>query len=595
MLGANPANLCESFFIEIKQFLIPHVLLQWTGGVLFGGQTMCGSVRSTDALRAVHSLFDFKRADFSTLGANPPRHLLLSGPPGVGKTHAVTSVAAHYDIPIHVVHPGVNAYGRLSAAFKAAINKPIEPSEQQAVPKRQPPAAIVFIDELDAVCPAPAEHASSKTSPTVSLLASFLDDTYISHDDERSVDLFVVAATNRPSGVHPALLRTGGFHRHIMLKAPTVSERVDLLCALLPDASIDTLKTVSHRTSGFVAADLSTLCRDARSLCAECCKHKNLNSNEESRNRDHAAGAPCSQHILDSIRNVIPSALRTSLAPRLANTPWDAVAGVVEVKRRLQMAVEWPLVHARTFQKLGLSTPRGILLHGPPGCSKTTLVRAAATAAQAPFLRLTAADVYSSYVGDSERILRDAFAAARAAAPCILFLDEIDAVASKRQLGGSDGSGGVQHRVLSTLLTEMDGVSSANGVLVVAATNRLDMLDDALLRPGRFDDVLHVGLPDVQTRADILDMYSQSMPLGDDVDIATLVEKSRGWSGADLKALCTEAALIAMREVHDLDQDSDEIQVRMHHFSSALQQHTQNKGNQSSEYSALLPISTAIE
>lgn len=534
------------------------------------------NVQSTDALRAVHALLTFSRDDFTALGASPPRHLLLSGPPGVGKTHAVTSIAAHYNIPIHFVLPGANAYGRLSKAFAAAYDEVNRSADRQTAQQRHSRSSIVFIDELDAVCPAPAEHASSTTSPAASLLASCLDSAHVIHDDVTSIDLFVIAATNRPSGVHPVLLRTGRFHRHVTLRAPTVSERLDLLRILLPTVDVDTLQKVSDHTPGFVAADLSALCRDARSSCNEQCDRQDSGNVGESKGQNNGVGTPCSQHLLDAVRNVIPSALRTSLAPRLAHTPWSAVAGVPEVKRRLQMAVEWPLLHACTFQKLGLTTPRGILLHGPPGCSKTTLVRAAATAARAPFLRLTAADVYSSFVGDSERILRDAFAAARAAAPCILFLDEIDSVAGKRQLGVSDGSGGVQHRVLSTLLTEMDGVSSANGVLVIAATNRIDMLDDALLRPGRFDDVLYVGLPDAHTRADILGMYSGSMPLADDVDTAILVEKSEGWSGADLKALCAEAALIAMRQACDPAKEVANIRVYMCHFLLALQQHAQN-------------------
>lgn len=243
------------------------------------------------------------------------------------------------------------------------------------------------------------------------------------------------------------------------------------------------------------------------------------------------------------------------------------------MKKRLQIAVEWPLRYSSTFNRLSLRPPRGILLHGPPGCSKTSLVRAAASHSHASFIRMNGADIYSCYVGEAESILRDAFSLARAAAPSILFLDEIDAIVGKRSLSMVDGNP-VQQRVLSTLLTEMDGIVVANNVLVIGATNRVDLLDDALLRPGRFDEIIKVDLPDENDRMQILQLYTRKLPVADDVDLNYMAGVTNGCSGADLKGLCSEAALRCLREYrhsHALNDDDklseDDIVVNMKHFN----------------------------
>ncbi|KAI0562580.1 AAA+ ATPase [Gracilaria domingensis] len=294
---------------------------------------------------------------------------------------------------------------------------------------------------------------------------------------------------------------------------------------------------------------------------------------------------------MHAFQHVTPSVLRNSASSRVPNMSWDEIGGMHHVKRRLQMAVEWPLRHADTFTRLGLNAPRGILLHGPPGCSKTSLVRAAASQSRAVFIRLSGADIYSCYLGEAERMLRETFATARAAKPSILFLDELDAIVGKRSTDGQVDGNGVQQRVLSTLLTEMDGIASAQGVLVIGASNRIDLLDDALLRPGRFDDILPVQLPDEHERLQILAIHTRTLSLHADVDLAQLAHRTNGHSGADLKAVCTEAGLGAMREAYlkrNKCRSMDPLQglsrdhlpsITMEHFNLAMKQDI-NKGGQ---------------
>jgi transitional endoplasmic reticulum ATPase len=288
-------------------------------------------------------------------------------------------------------------------------------------------------------------------------------------------------------------------------------------------------------TPGFVAADLVQLCAEAFKIAVVGGSDPQLRSSD----------------FMDALRNVRPSLLRGGLSTELIRTSWDDIGGANETKERLRMAVEWPLKHASTYKRLGLTTPRGLLLHGPPGCSKTTLVRAAATASRSNFLHISGADVYSCYLGEAERILRGCFDAARAAAPSILFIDEMDAIVGKRDAGGAqDGGNDVKDRVLSTILTELDGITSCRGVVVIGATNRVDLLDDALLRPGRFDEIVQVGLPGAAERCQILRIHAGRLPLEDDVDLDDVALLLRhGCSGAEIAAVCQEAGLLALREV----------------------------------------------
>lgn len=496
----------------------------------------------TDAVKAVRDFLNTDRRALIALGATPPHALLLTGPPGVGKTKAVQLVAAENSYPIFPVTPGRNVLEQLRRAFNPL----------PAHAERQ--TRVVFLDEVDAICPSRATAKVGHSTRTTALLLSYLDPLPIGRE-RVDYNILVIAATNRPNAIDSGLRRPGRFDLEVTLMPPTAADRYQLLTTLEPMVDTKTLREVSERACGFVAADLVALCRRAREI--------HIASHTEDKNKDWT---PQSEDICAAFARTKASVLRDELSVEVVPCGWESIGGLAEVKKRLQMRVEWPLKHAASFKRLGMKRARGILLHGPPGCSKTSLVRVVASQSGAAFLRLSGADVYSCYVGEAERILREAFGAARAAAPCILFLDEIEAIVGKRGLG--DEGNGVRERVLSTLLTEMDGVVEMEGVLVIGATNRMDLLDGALLRPGRFDDILEVGLPNEEARLEILKICSRGISASDDVDFEEIARKTSGRSGAELKGIVMEAGLRALRECYAQEGEYEtELKVRGRHFA----------------------------
>ena len=379
----------------------------------------------------------------------------------------------------------------------------------------------------------------------------------------RRVRPTVVATTNRPNALDPALRRPGRFDVEIEVPLPSAEQRaaiVALHSRSLPLATDVNLAVVARDAKGYSGADLAGLCREAAMASI---RRAAANETADDGDASSTEMRVTARDFADAASRVGASVVR-GVATELPPTTWDDIGGLEDVKRRLRQAVEWPLRHAEAFARLGLSPPRGILLHGPPGCAKTTMARAAATASGATTVTLAAADVFSKYVGEGERVLRDAFARARRAAPAVLLLDEIDGMVGSRGAGQGDASD-VGARILSVLLTEMDGLEPAgNDVLVVATTNRPEALDAALTRPGRLDLALYVPPPDLEGRLAALRVHARDVPLAADADLEDVARRTERFTGAELRGVVREAAMAALRE------DMNAAEVGRRHLESAL-------------------------
>jgi transitional endoplasmic reticulum ATPase len=479
---------------------------------------------------------------FEKLGIEAPKGVLLYGPPGTGKTLLAKAVAnesnAHF---ISISGPEIMSkfYGeseaRLREIFKEAKEK--APS-------------IIFIDEIDSIAPKREEVTGEVERRVVSQLLSLMDGL------EARGKVIVIAATNRPNAIDPALRRPGRFDREIEIKVPDKRGRLEILQIHTRNMPLDTdvdQDRVAAVTHGFVGADLEYLCKEAAMKCLRrLLPELNLEDEKlapEMLNKLIIIGTDFD----NAIRDIMPSAMR-EVYLESPDVPWTAIGGLEEVKRELQEAVEWPLRYPELYTKLGHSIPKGILLHGPSGTGKTLLAKAVATESEANFIAVKGPELMSKWVGESEKGIREIFRRARQAAPCVVFFDEIDSIASARTgAGGMEGGegiggGGINTRILSQLLTELDGIEQLHGVVVLAATNRVDMIDPALLRPGRFDKIIFVPKPDKITRQRILEIYTKGKPLSHDVDLNKISEAAEGFSGADTTAIANTAISLVLHE-----------------------------------------------
>jgi transitional endoplasmic reticulum ATPase len=508
---------------------------------------------------------------FEKLGIEAPKGVLLYGPPGTGKTLLAKAVAnesnAHF---ISISGPEIMSkfYGeseaRLREIFKEAKEK--APS-------------IIFIDEIDSIAPKREEVTGEVERRVVSQLLSLMDGL------EARGKVIVIAATNRPNALDPALRRPGRFDREIEIKVPDKRGRLEILqihtrnMPLESDVDQDRVAGVTH---GFVGADLEYLCKEAAMKCLRRVLPE-LNLEDEKLSPEVLNKLIVTMSDFENaIKEVMPSAMR-EVYLESPDIPWSAIGGLEEVKRELQEAVEWPLRYPDLYAKLGHTMPKGVLMHGPSGTGKTLLAKAVATESEANFISVRGPELLSKWVGESERGIREIFRRARQAAPCVVFFDEVDSIAPTRGMGGDSM---VTERVVSQLLTELDGIQALSGVVVIAATNRADMIDPALLRPGRFDKIVFVPMPDKVARQRILEIHAKDKPMGPDVDFAKISEMTEGFSGADTSAVANTAVSLVLHEYlakyptpEEAAKHASEAHVMLRHFEEAVRKiKTQREG-----------------
>jgi transitional endoplasmic reticulum ATPase len=487
---------------------------------------------------------------FKRLGIDPPKGVLLYGPPGCGKTLLAKAVANETDAYFIAIN-GPEIISKFYGESEQKLREYFEEAKQHA-------PAIIFIDEIDAIAPKREEVTGEVEKRVVAQLLALMDGL------EARGNVIVIGATNRPNALDPALRRPGRFDREIEIGVPSAAERYEILqvhTRNMPLAKDVDLKKIANMTHGFVGADLAALCREAamnalRRYLPEIDIQQEKIPPEvleklEVRMEDFEA----------AFKEITPTELR-EVYVEIPTVRWDDIGGLEEVKQELKECVEWPLKYPEKFKRLGIKPPKGILLYGPPGCGKTLLAKAVATESEANFIAIKGPEIFSKWVGESERAIREVFRRARQAAPCVIFFDEIDSIAPIRWASGGDSM--VTERVISQLLTEMDGIVDLENVVVIGATNRPDMIDPALLRPGRFDRLIYVPEPDTATRLQIFKIHTRNMPLAKDVDLEKLANMTKGYAGSDIEAVCREAGLMALRE------NPDATEVCMRHFEKAL-------------------------
>ncbi|WP_129113515.1 AAA family ATPase [Halegenticoccus tardaugens] len=494
-----------------------------------------------------------------SLGVESPTGILLHGPSGVGKTLLATAVATELDTHLQPLSAANLASGRRSEAADR-----LRVTFEEAM---ENPPSIIFIDDLDAVSGSHDDRRNAVTEVVTQLIAS-LDD--LSGRDR----CLVIGATDRVEALDPALRRPGRFDREIEIGVPNQADREEILrihTRHVPLTDDVDLTTVAERTHGFVGADLESLIKESamRALRRVDRTHK-----PEVDCPDPTVFGPLAvtrTDVEDALQYIKPSGLREVFV-EVPDVSWDDVGGLSETKQRLQETVQWPLAYPDAYERVSLTPAKGILLYGPPGTGKTLLAKAVANESTSNFISIKGPELLNKYVGESEKGVREIFAKARENAPTVVFFDEIDAIAGERGQRLSDS--GVGERVVSQLLTELDGLEDLEGVVVIATTNRPDLLDDALVRSGRFDHHIDVTVPDEPARREIFAVHTRDKPLTD-VDVDDLASRTNGYVGADIEAVCREAAASAVRGyVRSDDMDADEIVLTREHFERALQEAT---------------------
>ncbi len=486
---------------------------------------------------------------FKRLGIDPPKGVLLHGPPGTGKTLIARAVANESGANFFTIN-GPEIMSKFYGQSEENLRKTFEEGEKNA-------PSIIFIDEIDAIASKREETHGEVERRVVSQMLTLMDGL------KGRGKVIVIGATNRVDSIDPALRRPGRFDREIIVGVPDRKGRKEILeihTRGMPKAKDVDLDNLADVTYGFVGADLAALSREAamntlRRYLPEIDPDKPIPTEVLQKME------VVMDDFKDAHHSIEPSALREVLI-EIPKVKWSDVGGLEDVKKRLKEAVEWPLTDPGLFKKMGINPPRGILLYGPPGTGKTLLAKAIANESNANFLSVKGPEVFSKWVGESEKALRNLFKKAKQSSPSIIFLDEIDALAPKR--GMYEGTR-VTDTVVNQLLTSMDGMESMDDVVIIGATNRPDIIDSSFLRPGRFDELILVGQPDVNAREEIYRIHTKGMPISKDVDISELAGMSEGFAGADIEATCREAAMSALRENREAGK------VKREHFMKAFE------------------------
>ncbi|MBI18987.1 MAG: ATPase [Euryarchaeota archaeon] len=487
---------------------------------------------------------------FRRLGIDPPKGVLLHGPPGTGKTMIAKAVASE-----------VNAHFK-SINGPEIISKYYGESEKQLrevfVEAGENSPAIIFIDEIDSICPKREDVSGEVERRVVAQMLSLMDGM------QGRSNVVVIGATNRQDAIDPALRRPGRFDREIEIGVPDREGRQEIMeihTRQMPISDDFNMEWILENTYGFVGADLAALVRESAMKALRRYLPEIDLEEEEIPPEVLEKMEVRMEDFREAIRDVEPSALR-EIYVEVPKVTWGEVGGLEEVKDRLKESVEWPLSFPERFEHFGIKPPRGIVLFGAPGTGKTLLAKAIANEAQANFISIKGPEMVSKWVGESEKAVREIFKKAKQSAPSIIFLDEFESIAGVRSSNSMTGGSDVSNRVVNQLLASMDGVESLDGVIVVAATNRPEMIDPALLRSGRFERVLHVPPPDALARQAILDIHTEGMPLSK-FSLKDVLSRMDGFTGADIEAVCREAALIAMR--------ADKKKVTKTHFEEAIE------------------------
>ncbi|ESP89084.1 CDC48 family AAA ATPase [Candidatus Halobonum tyrrellensis] len=499
---------------------------------------------------------------FKRLGIDPPKGVLLHGPPGTGKTLIAKAVANEIDAHFQTVS-GPEIMSKYYGESEEQLREVFEDASENA-------PAIIFMDELDSIAPKREEAGGDVERRVVAQLLSLMDGL-----EERG-EVVVIGATNRVDAIDPALRRGGRFDREIEIGVPDRDGRKEILqvhtrnMPLTDDVDLDAYAESTH---GFVGADLESLAKEAGMNALRRIRPQIDLEADEIDAEVLESIEVTDNDVKDAMKGVEPSALREVFV-EVPDVVWDDVGGLEGTKERLRETIQWPLDYPEVFEAMDMESAKGVLMYGPPGTGKTLLAKAVANESESNFISVKGPELLNKFVGESEKGVREVFSKARENAPTVIFFDEIDAIATER--GRNSGDSGVSERVVSQLLTELDGLETLEDVVVVATTNRPDLIDSALLRPGRLDRHVHVPVPDEEARRKIFEVHTRNKPLADGVDIDSLARRSEGYVGADIEAVCREASMNASREFiesvtpEDIDDSIGNVRVTMEHFEQAL-------------------------